>query len=479
LASEVRARVLAQGTFAYDIDDEEWLETKDKNALSASEKSRRARMKAETLGSRSASSPELLETLIPDLCSTGRSGGVYEFGRGIGRYHADMAGLLEAVRTHIESADRDDLSLIWVRGLLSGWRDTDPDAVETFLDKAINDVVWRNWFVELQVQADLDTRAVDRLLRVLDDGHCPTWQFTYLAIGRSTDPLTVSQITAIANKLVLRPDRGLFTAIKLLAMVIYCADKKDEQYKHELGKALPEFLGRVDWSLMNVDRTHIDHDLSVVLEFFLQSAESEEQIAPVISRMLSRSEMDRVRYGDVRKKALKPFFKYFPRLSLEMICIEGDDGTFQQATELVSDLYSERHESALELVPAEVLIDWCNEKPDTRYAFAADTCKLFEKQDDKKVPLAISNTAVALLAAAPDKTAVVSRFIRRFRPSVWAGSLADILEAKLSLLDQLAVCNDEAVRSEIELTKDKFKNLIDAERAGERKMEKSRYSSFE
>jgi hypothetical protein len=176
---------------------------------------------------------------------------------------------------------------------------------------------------------------------------------------------------------------------------------------------------------------------------------------------------------------MKPFFKYFPRLSLEMICIEGDDGTFQQATELVSDLYSERHESALELVPAEVLIDWCNEKPDTRYAFAADTCKLFEKQDDKKVPLAISNTAVALLAAAPDKTAVVSRFIRRFRPSVWAGSLADILEAKLSLLDQLAVCNDEAVRSEIELAKDKFKNLIDAERARERKMEKSRYSSFE
>jgi hypothetical protein len=172
LVSEIRACVLAHGTFAYDLDDEDALEEEDKEPLSASEKYRKARIKAEALGAKAASSPELFDTLIPDLCSTGRSSGVYKFGWGIGRHHADMFGLLDAVRTHIEHADHGELSLIWVRALLSGWKDTDPDAVERFLDDAIADVVWRNWFVELQVQSNLDAKAYFRLLKVLDWGHC-------------------------------------------------------------------------------------------------------------------------------------------------------------------------------------------------------------------------------------------------------------------------------------------------------------------
>ena len=479
LASEIRARVLVSGTFAYDLDQEEMLEDEDSEPLSASEKRRRVRMKAEKLGATAASSPELLETLIPDLCSTGSSNGVFMFGLGIGMYHADMAGLLEAVRTHIESAGRSDLSLIWVRGLLSGWKNTDPDAVETFLDKAIDDVVWRDWFVELQIQMDLGARAFDRLLRGLDPGQCPTCQFAYLAIGRATDPLTVLQIMLIANKLALRPDRGLFTAIDLLAMVIHCADKKDGQYKYELGEALIEFLGCIDWSLLIADYAQIDYDLGVILAFAMQLAKSENQVAPILRRMLPTDESDWVRYGDVRKNALKPFFQHFPRLALELVCIPGEDGTLQRARHLVSAPYSERSETVLGLVPTEVLIDWCNEKPDTRYAFAAEACKLFEKQDDEKTPLTISDSAAVLFASAPDKSAVLTEFVNRFFPRSWSGSFAKILEARLPLLDQLDAIAHEVFRSEISAAKADLQNRINAERECEKKEEKAQNSSFE
>ena len=201
------------------------------------------------------------------------------------------------------------------------------------------------------------------------------------------------------------------------------------------------------------------------MEFALQRAESEDQITPIIRGMLPKDDTDRVRYSDVRKKTLKPFFQNFPRLSLDMICIPGDDGTFQQAMDLVSDPFSERSETALSLVPTEVLIDWCSKKPDTRYAFAAVACKLFEKQDDEKKPLAISDTALALLEAAPDKVVVVQKFIRRFRPSAGSKSTADILEARLPLLDQLAASGDEAVRSAIAMAKANLQDCIDAIRA--------------
>jgi len=481
LVSEIRARVLAHGTFAYDLDDEDTRKDEDKEPLSASEKHRKARIKNEALGVKAASSPELLvlDTLIPDLCSTGLSSGVYEFGRGIGMHHADMFGLLDAVRTHIEHADRGELSLIWVRGLLSGWKGTDPDAVERFLEDAIADVVWRDWFVELQVQSDLDAKAYGRLLKALDSGNCPTWQFRYLAMGRATDPLTVSQIIALSNKLALRSDHGLSTAIHLLAMVIHCADKKDEQYKNELGKALLEFLGYIDWSILNADHAQVDHDLGEVVKFALQSAESEINVEPILRRMLPKAETGWVRYNDVRNNALKPFFQLFPRLSLEVVCTPDENGTFHRATDLVSDRYSERRETALAFVPTEVLINWCNEKPETRYAFAAGACKLFEKQDNEEVPLVISVTALALLAAAPDKASVIQTIVRRFYPNSWWGSLADTLETRLTLFDQLAAIEDEAVMLEIENAKVAYQNRIKAERDSEKEEEKARNSSFE
>jgi hypothetical protein len=111
--------------------------------------------------------------------------------------------------------------------------------------------------------------------------------------------------------------------------------------------------------------------------------------------------------------------------------------------------------------------------------FAAGGCKLFEKQKDETAPLMISDTAIALFEEAPDKNAVVEKFIFRFQPSSWSGSLADILEVRLPLLDQLIVTGNEAVSSAIASAKAKLQNRIDTERSHEAEEEKSRNSSFE
>ncbi len=478
LMSEIRARLLAHGSFAYDIEIEDELEVEDREPVSASGKIQKSRLKAEKLGAKAAISPPLIEVLIPDLISTGCSAVIYNFGLGIGRHHNDMAGLLQAVRTHIERIDSRDLSLIWVRGLIAGWKETNPDAVESFLDGAIDDVVWRVWFVELQCQASLNTRAFHRLVRVLDSRHCPTGQFGYLALGRVTDPLTVSQIMELSKKLTLRPDHGLLTAIELLSMVIHCLDKKNDQYKDELAKALLEFLGYVDWSLLNEDNAKMDYDLHVVLEFSLKSAKSVDNIAPILRSILQTFDNDQLRYDQARKIILKLFFTYFPKLALEMICVPDEDGTFQRLEELVSDVHSDRNETILGVVSKDALIDWCNEKPDTRYSFVASTCKLFDKQDDEKMSLTISDTARALLEAAPNKTTVIKKFVIRFYPSGWSGSLAGILEKRLPLLDYLAISGDETVNLEIESAKAKLQNYIDTVRKRETK-EESQNLSFE
>jgi hypothetical protein len=215
------------------------------------------------------------------------------------------------------------------------------------------------------------------------------------------------------------------------------------------------------------------------VEFALKATDSESKVAPILRQMLQMDEPDRIRYNDAIKNALKPFFRYFPRLALELVCIQDKDGTYQRARDLVCDPYSDRHETAIELVPKEVLIGWCNENPDVRYSFAACACRLFKIRDGEKVPYAISDTAKALLAASPDKAAVISQLVRRVRPSAWSGSLADILQARLPLLDDLIITGNETIILEIASAKAKLQKWIDEERAYEKKMEKSRYSSFE
>jgi hypothetical protein len=133
----------------------------------------------------------------------------------------------------------------------------------------------------------------------------------------------------------------------------------------------------------------------------------------------------------------------------------------------------------IERVPTDVLIKWCNENPDKRYLFAAGVCKLFDKQDNEKTPSKISDTATTLFDAAPDKEAIIKIFLRRFYPSTWMGSLADILETRLPLLDQLVVNDHDTVKSAITTGKVELRKLIDSERAREKEEERSRNSSFE
>ena len=480
LVSEIRAFVLARGTFAYDLDEDDEFDENNDEVISTSNKHERSSIKAKNLGIRAAISPELLETLVPDICSTESGNRIYDFGYGVGTRHENMVGLLKVVRGYIEHTDRNKLSLIWVRGLLAGWKSTDSDAVEVFLDNAVTDVIWRNWFVELQVQSILDTKAFDRLLQVLDSDHCSVWQFRYLAGCRATDPLTVSQIMKLSNKLVTISDHGLFVAIDLLAMVVHCTGNKEDKYKQELGRELLQFLSFIKWSLLDDHNVNIEHDLGEILKFALGSADSEIQIELILRNMLPVWETDWIRFNDVRKSALKLFFQYFPMLTLGVVCIPDGDGSFHRVSHLVSDLYSEWPETALKFVPTQILVNWCKENSgEARFEFVADNCKLFEYQDDKSTPLVISDVAIALLEATPNKKAVVEIFISRFRPLIWSGSQANVLEARLPLFDQIPTLGDEVIHSVIKQKKSAFLDLIAEERKFEAEQERSQNTSFE
>lgn len=128
LVTEIRARVLAKGTLSCDLDAEnrELVDAK----VDASERRHRAQTRAEALGAQAAATPDLLNDLLPDLVSNAGSGNLYNFGYGVGRTYEGVYDFLVAVRSVVENADRSEISLLFVRGLLRGWDEVEPGDVQ-------------------------------------------------------------------------------------------------------------------------------------------------------------------------------------------------------------------------------------------------------------------------------------------------------------------------------------------------------------
>lgn len=86
---------------------------------------------------------------------------------------------------------------------------------------------------------------------------------------------------------------------------------------------------------------------------------------------------------------------------------------------------------------------------------------------NKDKATAWSETALALLSAAPDRAAVLRRLAAQLYPSGWSGSLAVVLEQRVPLIQQFINDDDPAVRQVAREIKDGLLEGIDKERSRE------------
>ncbi len=66
----------------------------------------------------------------------------------------------------------------------------------------------------------------------------------------------------------------------------------------------------------------------------------------------------------------------------------------------------------------------------------AETCKLLEKKNNNAISFTfkVTDTALKILASAPEKVGILNEFVNRFHFMSFSGSYADTLEARLPLL---------------------------------------------
>lgn len=90
-----------------------------------------------------------------------------------------------------------------------------------------------------------------------------------------------------------------------------------------------------------------------------------------------------------------------------------------------------------------------------------------------------TNIARKLLERAPDRVAVLRRFVDKFTPTAWTGSRAAIVESNAKLLDELAVYSDPALDEFIASEKRRLIDAIEEERTIDFLIDRERDERFE
>lgn len=483
----IRARLLDSNQFDLDLDDDD----ADQFAKTTGERIRRSNQALEELGEAAATIEGLLLELLPQLISTKSGACAFHLGLGVGKQVTEPKWILDAAKEHIATVTAGTVSTLFLRGLLNGWHQASPASVEEFLDSAVSDAVWVKWIMDLHFGVPMDQAAYARIHQSIKAGNTPAWQYSYLGMGRQTDSFSIAEIGELLSAIALLTDGGV-VFLDVLSMVVYCASDHDETYKESLAATCLNLLSAAEWRKVLGDRGNSGYRLKSILEFSLKRLASSGVALEVLNGLVAFARTKECSYTDrnVIEEAISPFLTYMPRQALDAIYVPGEEAYYRQMSPVIGRPYSDRKETALSVVPVDVWIDWCNTSSSDRYVFAARSCKLFDTRsraseehanidsvDDSE--LVVSTAALAVLANAPDKKAVIECYLMRFMPSGWSGSLAQILKKRMPLLDALNFGNAEELKPVLAAARASLEQRIAAEEFLEDKEERGRIGSFE
>lgn len=472
LKTQIATNVLARGSFAHatTVDGNNDDTTSIKNTIEL----------ATNLGKKAALDHTLLFGLLPELLKKSVNSKAWNFGLGVGQTSQDTFKIFSQAKELVATAEPGTINLMFLKGIITGWHKIKHEEVSEFLNDALHDEVWGKVFPELQLQITLDSSSYARLLQSIELGNAPVWQYLDLGTGRSTDPLTLSQISNLINTIAAKSYDGLTVALHILGMVIYCAKDKETAYRRDLAYTCILLLNDLDWSMLNTSHNDIEHDINVILEFSLANYRSKHLHIKILHKIIENNE----RFITIsRNSFFKPFFKHYPKQILDLIFAGDEDDKSRNFHQLYYDFNNSMQENPISNITITLLIEWCEILPEKRYNIAAHICPIFEKQlpndSERTENLAWSEMAKRVFTGARDKVQVLRIFSSRFFPMSWSGSRAAILKNRLPLLAQLKQAGEDELNIAIKLEEDSLRKQIAEMEAQEEKKERNQTGSFE
>jgi hypothetical protein len=390
----------------------------------------------EGIGVELAKDLDALQAFLPQIVRS-QSARVFIVASTIGRETVDYARAWRIIQTEVLDPNNGGKIFMFPGAFLAGLSEKDRNAAEKLLDDALASAPLSRFLVHMQLSVGVDSRGCDRLIKACESEDIPTHMFRNLGHGRVIEGLDPADLKRLLLAIANRSD-GIGDAIDIFHMHLFSVSsgkRSVNDTERAIGRQL--LLKAPFEKDSGVDI----HDLTEIVKTCLVPASDGG-----IARHLCEGLGDAIRAWKVWAWNYGEFISelaiLFPRTILDVL-VEGG-GAGQNSLHGIFEGFGERRLCPLRNIEETVLLDWVHEKPASRFVRVAEVITPW-REDAKGRGSASSQTrfaewtpaALRLIHEAPVPTVVLQKLFRRFYPSGWSGSLADILASRMPLLEQL------------------------------------------
>ncbi|TIL87516.1 MAG: hypothetical protein E5Y73_25245 [Mesorhizobium sp.] len=452
-----------------DDDDDEDEGGSDPTACYA-ERAARSAAAIRELGHDVAADEDTFKTVLLELM--GENANAAPFGAALAEAAESPRAMWDTIV--VQFAATENASLRLLSGFLGGLNKRDAALADAVLDEALEHPALAAWFPILQATVEIDARALERLHRAIELGKAQINTYYSLAYGRVSDNVPGPDFRDLVLAIARKPD-GCAVGLEMVWMRLHSDGSATRQPLPEVREAGRLILAGFEFSTKDNRTTREDHELGAVVTASLVGEEC-APVAKALCRKLmvaaGRHDVSGHDYGDLVKGLLKAQ----PLATLDEL-FSGDLKSQRASVRLLNDLLRFR-KNVLDVLSAEIVINWCDRDPTVRYPLAASVVLLFNRPK-QGAPHEWTPLAGNLLERAPDPRPVLAEFVNRLHPSGWSGSLATKLEERLKLLNGLPGADIPALAEALAEAKRRLQERIDAERRHEQEEDRARNNRFE
>lgn len=315
-------------------------------------------------------------------------------------------------------------------GYISSCYENDEHFYNSLLDQLVNDNLLCPIFPDLQSVVRIDSLALARLHKIIDNPNLNVNSFITLAHGRTHEAISDDDLAVLLNE-ISRKKGGIDVAIEILKMRFF---EKNNTSDHSTNLLI--FACNTLYSYISKTSGYFEHDseLALISNVCLGCIHG-KQIASDICKYIKINS-----FLSPCIKLLESIASIYPELFLdEIIENNNNQGHFS--------FYIDDEANPLVKISDEFIINWCEAKPSKRYPLIMTAISLFYTPENSKI-----TELNPLLLKILKKTTYLNPVLESLRtmlclaPSSWLDSLADVFENRALMIQHLYEHDNETVR---------------------------------
>lgn len=412
---------------------------------------------------------EVFNTLLPELV-TNYSERLGIFGAGLADGCEDPQKVWQMLYFQLEKAPPERRQIDVLLGFLSACADHDPDFFNATLDNLIEDEMLGQWFPVFQTTSAIDKRGIERLHSSLDTGKAQINSFRRLAWGRRHESIDDDNLAALIQK-ILTKEGGLAVAIDILSMRFHRSKDEPVDYSRSLVAVTREVISKYPYDEKQDRNNRPDHKLAQLTTVCLRETDGAELTKKICLMLADGFQQHRIYTFDY-PYLLRCLAQIQPYIFLDVF-IRSDEIRFYGNR--FDDL--EQEDNPVNQIPEDVLIQWCEQDPETRYRQVVVSMQTYSKPKEPD-ELQWKPVIFSFLEKSPNVQAILSNLGSTIQPTGWS-SYADTLEKRLPLFTALFEHKNPIVRDWAKTQHLQLQRAVEKRRENELKENQARFQRFE